>query len=88
MSLNDIRLQMGWYPKPELFMAELMKEADQDKISSAIAEQVALVGSQSLYERINSNFKELKFEAFLAKVGNTWDWAGHGSLVFTEKLET
>ena len=69
--LNDFRLQMGWYPKPELFMAELMKKADPDKISSAIAEQVALVGSQSLYERINKNFKELKFEAFLAKVGNT-----------------
>ena len=48
-----------------------MKKADPDKISSAIAEQVALVGSQSLYERINKNFKELKFEAFLAKVGNT-----------------
>ena len=49
-------------------MAELMKEADPDKISTAIAEQVALVGSQSLYERINKNFKELRFEAFLAKV--------------------
>ena len=64
MSLaNDFRLQM----------AELMKEADPDKISSAIAEQVALVGSQDIYERIDSNFKELKFEAFLAKVGNTWE---------------
>ena len=49
-------------------MAELRKEADQEKISAAIAEQVALVGSQSLYERINNNFKKLKFEAFLAKV--------------------
>ena len=68
MTMNDRRLRMGWYPEPELFMAELMKEADPDKISTAIAEQVALVGSQSLYERINKNFKELRFEAFLAKV--------------------
>ena len=68
--LNYIRLRMGWYPEPELFMAELMKEADPDKISSAIAEQVALVGSQGLYERIHDNFKKLKFEAVLAKVGN------------------
>ena len=68
--LNDMRLQMGWYPNPnpELFMAELRKEADQEKISAAIAEQVALVGSQSLYERINNNFKKLKFEAFLIKL--------------------
>ena len=66
--LNDLRLRMGWYPEPELFMAELMKEANQEKISAAIAEQVALVGSQSLYERINNNFKEMRFEAFLAKV--------------------
>ena len=82
--LNDCRLQN------EQLLQILMKEADPDKISSDITEQVALVGSQSLYERIHSNFKELKFEAFLAKVGNTWDWAGHGigSLVFTEKLET
>ena len=68
--LNDPRLRMGWYPEPELFMADLMKEADPDKISSAIAEQVALVGSQGLYERIHDNFKKLKFEAVLAKVGN------------------
>ena len=66
--LNDIRLRMGRYPEPELFMADLMKEADPDKISSAIAQQVALLGSQSLYERIHNNFKELKFEAFLATV--------------------
>ena len=48
--------------------AELMKEADLDKISAAINEQVALVGSLSLYQRIHNNFKELKFEAFFAKV--------------------
>ena len=47
---------------------ELRKEADPEKISSAISKQVALIGSQSLYERIDKNFKEMKFEAFLAKV--------------------
>ena len=55
--LNDPRLWYGRYPKPELFMAELMKEADPDKISSVIADQVALLGSESLYERIHNNFK-------------------------------
>ena len=58
--------------QPELFMEELMKEADPDKIASAVSQQVELLGSQSLYERINSNFKERRFEAFLAKVGKTW----------------
>ena len=46
----------------------MMEAADQDKISSTVAQQVALVGSQDLYERINTNFKEGKFEAFFAKV--------------------
>ena len=62
---------MGRYDQPELFMAELRKEADPDKIASAISQQVELLGSQSLYERIDNNFKEMKFEAFLAKVGET-----------------
>ena len=44
------------------------EELRKKKISSAISEQVALIGSRSLYERIDKNFKELKFEAFLAKV--------------------
>ena len=66
--MNDGRLWEGWYDQPELFMAELMKEADQHQISSAVSQQVALVGSQSLYERINNNFKIGRFEAFFAKV--------------------
>ena len=52
----------------KLFNAELMKSADQDKINSAISEQIALVGSRSIYERINKNFKEQRFEALFAKV--------------------
>ena len=66
--MNDGRLWQGWYDQPELFMTELMKEADQRQISSAVSQQVALVGSQSLYERINNNFKIGRFEAFFAKV--------------------
>ena len=62
---------MGRYDQPELFMEELRKEADPEKIASAVSQQVELLGSQSLYERINTNFKEMKFEAFLAKVGET-----------------
>ena len=50
------------------YNAELKEAADQEKISSAVDEQVALVGSRVLYERINSNFREGKFEAFFAKV--------------------
>ena len=38
------------------------------KINSAISEQIALVGSRSIYERINKNFKEERFEALFAKV--------------------
>ena len=71
MTLNDGRLRMGRYDQPELFMEELRKEADPEKIASAVSQQVELLGSQSLYERINTNFKEMKFEAFLAKVGET-----------------
>ena len=60
-------------PKPTIeqakqYNAELIKMTDPDKISSAVSQQVALVGSQSLYEKINSNFKEERFEAFFAKV--------------------
>ena len=50
------------------YNAELMEAADPDKISSTVSQQVALVGSQGLYERINNNFKEGRFEAFFAKV--------------------
>ena len=48
--------------------AELLKKADQQKISLAVSEQVSLVGSQSLYEKINKNFKEYGFDAIFAKV--------------------
>ena len=48
--------------------AKVMEAADPNKISSTVSQQVALVGSQGLYERINNNFKEGKFEAFFAKV--------------------
>ena len=41
------------------YNAELKEAADQEKISSAVDEQVALVGSRVLYERINRNFKEI-----------------------------
>ena len=50
------------------YNAKLMKTADPEKISSVVSQQVALVGSQGLYEKINSNFKEGRFEAFFAKV--------------------
>ena len=52
----------------ELLNTELMKSADQDKISAAKEEQVKLVGSLSLYEKINKNFKELRIDALFAKV--------------------
>lgn len=48
--------------------AELMKSADQNKINSAISQQIALLGSREMYERINRNFKERRFEALFAKV--------------------
>ena len=48
--------------------AKVMEAADPNKISSTVSQQVTLVGSQGLYERINNNFKEGKFEAFFAKV--------------------
>ena len=50
------------------YNAKVMEASDQEKISSAVSRQVALVGSQVLYERINRNFKEGRFEAFFAKV--------------------
>ena len=48
--------------------AKLMKKVDQEKISLADSQQVALVGSQRLYEKININFKEKRFDAMFAKV--------------------
>ena len=50
------------------YNAKVMEASDQEKISSAVSRQVALVGSRVLYERINRNFKEGRFEAFFAKV--------------------
>ena len=46
----------------------LLEKVDQEKISLAVSQQVALVGSQSLYEKINKNFKEERFDAIFAKV--------------------
>ena len=46
----------------------LMESADQDKISSAVSQQIALLGSKKMYERINKNFKKERFEALFAKV--------------------
>ena len=48
--------------------AELLEMADQEKISLAVSQQVDLVGSQSLYDKINKNFKEGGFDAIFAKV--------------------
>ena len=48
--------------------AELLKMADPERISLAVSKQVALVGSRSLYEKINNNFKEKRFDAIFAKV--------------------
>ena len=48
--------------------ALLLKQADQAKIALAVSQQVALVGSQSLYDKINKNFKENGFDAIFAKV--------------------
>ena len=48
--------------------ALLLKQADQEKIALAVSQQVALVGSQSLYDKINKNFKENGFDAIFAKV--------------------
>ena len=47
---------------------QLLKQADQEKIDLAVSQQVALVGSKSLYEKINKNFKEKRFDAIFAKV--------------------
>ena len=44
--------------------AEVMIE----KIDSAISQQVALLGSQRMYDRINKNMEEGKFEFLFAKV--------------------
>ena len=54
-------------PQP-INKAKLLKKADQEKISLAVSQQVALVGSQRLYEKINNNFKEGGFDAIFAKV--------------------
>lgn len=59
--------QMDCYAMRWLINAKLMEAADQEKIDSALAQQIALVGSRRLYERINKNFKEIKFEAVFAK---------------------
>ena len=55
------------YRKAELFNTELVKAADPAKISSAVSQQISLLGSRRLYERINNNLKMAKFEAHFAK---------------------
>ena len=52
----------------ELFNTELVQAADPAKISSAVSQQISLLGSRRLYERINNNLKIAKFEAHFAKV--------------------
>ena len=56
------------YEEGRLFNEALMNSADQDKISSAVSEQIALLGSKKMYERINQNFRKGRFEALFAKV--------------------
>ena len=56
------------YEEGRLFNAKLMRSADRDKINSAVFQQIALLGSESLYERINQNFMDGRFEALFAKV--------------------
>ena len=65
---SEIEQQIRCYNMRWLINAKLMEAADQEKIDSALAQQIALVGSRRLYERINKNFKEVKFEALFAKV--------------------
>ena len=52
----------------QLFNTELVQAADQGKISTAVSQQISLLGSRRLYERINKNLKISKFEAHFAKV--------------------
>ena len=52
----------------ELFNTELVRAADPGKITSAVSQQISLLGSRRLYERIDNNFKISKFEAHFAKV--------------------
>ena len=41
--------------------------ADKEKIEQVKQRQIDLLGSAKLYERINQNFKETKFEAYFAR---------------------
>ena len=50
------------------YNAKLRKMADPEKITSMVSQQVALVGSQRLYEKINNNFTGVRFDAIFAKV--------------------
>ena len=52
----------------EMFNTELVQMVDQLQLDSAVAQQVELIGSHKLYERINHNLKISKFEAHFAKV--------------------
>ena len=53
--------------KAELFNTEIVQAADPAKISAAVSQQISLLGSRRLYERIKNNLKIAKFEAHFAK---------------------
>ena len=53
--------------KAELFNTEIVQAADPAKISAAVSQQISLLGSRRLYERINYNLKMAEFEAHFAK---------------------
>jgi len=46
---------------------KLLEKTDPAAVKAVVNEQVELLGSQLLYQRINNNFLEQKFEAFFAK---------------------
>ena len=56
------------HTREQLNLEKLLKVADPEEISTAVSEQVALLGSYSLYERMDNNFKLHKSEAIFAKV--------------------
>ena len=47
-------------------MQKLIAAADKEKIEQVKQRQIDLLGSSKLYERINRNLKETKFEAYFA----------------------
>eukprot|EP00092_Neocalanus_flemingeri_P002186 GFUD01002326.1.p1 GENE.GFUD01002326.1~~GFUD01002326.1.p1 ORF type:complete len:292 (-),score=86.97 GFUD01002326.1:45-920(-) len=51
----------------ELKNIQLVETTDKAKVDRILADQVEVVGSLTLYERINKNFLDAKFEPFFAK---------------------